>query len=199
MPEHRDWEETYKSGDLPWDAGYPSSELQRVLAEDRIAPASALELGCGTGTNAVWLAQQGFQVTAVDISATALQRARERASAAGATVRFVQADVGKAPALGGPFSFFFDRGCYHCVREQNLAGYLQTLEKNLSARALGLILTGNARAPRTGPPVVAEEEIRRELSPLFEIVRVREFHFDIAGNQPAHLGWSCLVRRRSPE
>lgn len=180
-------------------AGYPSSELKRVLAEDGIPPSSAVELGCGTGTNAVWLAQQGFSVTAADISPTAIQRARERAAAAGVTLRFVVGDVGAAPDLGGPFAFFFDRGCYHCVREQNLAGYLRTLERNLSPQARGLILSGNARAPRTGPPIVAEEEIRRELSPLFEIVRLREFRFDIVGDQPAHLAWSCLVRRRSPK
>jgi methyl halide transferase len=198
MPDHhRDWEQSYQSGDLPWDSGHPSSELQRVLGAERIATGLALELGCGTGTNAIWLAQQGFDVTAVDISPTAIGRAKEKASAAGVALRFVVADVAQAPDLGGPFQFLFDRGCYHCVRDVNLSGYLQTVEKNLGSEALGLILTGNDHEPRTGPPEVSEEQIRSELGRVFTILRLREFRFDLVGDQPAHLAWSCLVKRRS--
>jgi SAM-dependent methyltransferase len=196
MTKKEEWEPRYQAGDHPWDSGHPSSELQRVVSEYRLRPAAALELGCGTGTNAVWLAQQGIAVTAVDISPTAIKRAR--ASAAGAAIRFLVADVTEVPDLGGPFDFLFDRGCYHCVRQQSVQGYLSTLEKNLGPQATGLILAGNDREPRTGPPQVSEQQIRGELSPLFDIVRLREFRFDIVGDQPAHLAWSCLVRRRAP-
>lgn len=194
MTHKEEWEPRYQAGDLPWDSGHPSGELQRVVSEYRLRPASALELGCGTGANAVWLAQQGIAVTAVDISATAIERAHARAAAAGAAVRFLTADVTELPNLGGPFDFFFDRGCYHCVREQSLQGYLGTLEKNLGPQAMGLVLAGNDREPRSGPPQVSEQQIRGELSPLFDIVRLREFRFDIVGEQPAHLGWSCVLR-----
>jgi SAM-dependent methyltransferase len=197
MPVDRDWEDNYQTGDLPWDSGHASSELQRVVAAEHIAAVPALELGCGSGNNAVWLAQQGFDVTAVDISPTAIRRAKERSAAAGVVVRFVVADVTAALDLGGPFRFLFDRGCYHCVRDAGLDGYLQTLEKNLDRQALGLILTGNDHEERTGPPVVSEEQIRGELTPLFTILRLREFRFDVVDDQPAHLGWSCLVKRRS--
>src|SRR5690348_686729 len=118
------WETRYQTGDTPWETGHPSTELQRVIAEEKVTPCAALELGCGTGVNAVWLAQRGFDVTALDIGPWAVERARGRAAAAGASVRFVTADVLAAPDVGGPFGFFFDRGCYHIVREENLAGYL---------------------------------------------------------------------------
>jgi SAM-dependent methyltransferase len=196
MSDTERWETRYRTGDVPWDTGRPSSELQRVIAEDRIAPCPALELGCGTGTNAVWLAERGIDVTAVDISSLAIERARQRAAAAGANVRLLTADVLTGPDVGGPFSFFFDRGCYHIVRELDLAAYLRLLERALRLGATGLVLTGNARLPRTGPPVVSEEEIRRELGALFEVVRLREFQFDEAGDSERHLGWSCLLRRR---
>ena len=55
-------------------------------------------------------------VSQIDISATAVAQAKERATAAGVTVRFLQADVTRLPDLGPPFNFFFDRGCYHAVR-----------------------------------------------------------------------------------
>ena len=98
--------------------------------------------------------------------------------------------------MGGPFGFFFDRGCYHIVRELDLAAYLRLLERALRPGATGLVLAGNARRPRTGPPIVTEDEIRAELGRLFEVVRLREIQFDLApGETERHLGWSCLLRR----
>jgi SAM-dependent methyltransferase len=195
-PDVERWEGRYRTGDTPWDTGRPSSELQRVIAEDHIAPCAALELGCGTGTNAVWLAQRGFDVTALDISPLAVERAGQRAAVAGANVRFLTADALADPDVGGPFGFFFDRGCYHIVRDMNLTGYLRLLESTLRPGATGLVLAGNARLPRTGPPIVTEDEIRRELGRLFEVVRLREFQFDADSDGDPHLGWSCLLQRR---
>src|SRR5438128_12274807 len=100
MSESTRWEERYRSGDTPWDTGRPSSELQRVITEERIGPGRAIELGCGSGTNAVWLAQQGFEVTAVDLSPLAISRGRERAASEGAKVRFLCADALNPPDLG---------------------------------------------------------------------------------------------------
>ncbi len=197
MADVEHWNKRYREGDSPWDTGQPSSELIRVLSEGRIAPCRALELGCGTGTNAVWLAQQGFAVTAVDLAPLAIEQAEARAKEAGVKVRFVAADVLNPPDLGGPFAFFFDRGCYHVVRRLDVAAYLQTLEQVTGPGSLGLVLAGNAREPHDpGPPVVSEEEIRTELGRVFEIVRLREFRFDVAARVGEHfLGWSCLLRR----
>src|SRR5262245_4924543 len=64
--EVKHWENHYRERP-PWDTGRVSPELQRRLAQFPIPRGRAIELGCGTGTNAVWLAQQGFDVTAVDI------------------------------------------------------------------------------------------------------------------------------------
>src|SRR5690348_1970681 len=105
------WDERYEKGDTPWETGQPSSELRRVLAEVPVPPCRALELGCGTGANAVWLARQGFDITALDLSPRAIERACQRAEEAGVSVRFLAADVLNPPAeLAGPFDFFFDRG-----------------------------------------------------------------------------------------
>src|SRR5437762_2999882 len=181
MSDIEHWEKRYREGDSPWDSGQPSGELVRVLREERITPCRALELGCGTGTNAVWLAQQGFDVTAVDLAPLAIARAEERAKAAGVRIRFVAANVLDLPDLGGPFPFFFDRGCYHVVRRLDVGAYLRTLERLTAGGSVGLVLAGNAREPHDpGPPVVSEEEIRAELGRVFEVVRLREFRFDSA-------------------
>lgn len=192
------WDLQYRAGPVPWDTGRPEPELRRVLAERHVGPCRALELGCGTGTDAVWLAAHGFQVTAVDLSRVALWRARRRAAATGVRVRFLACDLRRWRRLGGPFDFFFDRGCYHAVRLDDADGYLATLEHVLRPGALGLVLLGNDREPEDGrgPPGVSEEAIRRELGRLFDVLHLREFRFDAPSGERRYLGWSGLLRRR---
>jgi SAM-dependent methyltransferase len=192
------WEERYRKGETPWDTGRPSSELVRVLAEEGIGPGRAVELGCGTGTNAVWLATQGFEVTALDLIPLAVEQARRRAEGAGVRAAFLVGDVLNPPGeLAGPFDFVFDRGCYHVVRREDVGAYLRTLQSLTRPGTLALVLTGNAREPHDpGPPVVSEEEIRAELGSVFKVVRLREFRFDqVEAGGVSFLGWSCLLRK----
>lgn len=197
MKDHADWNDSYRDGCLPWDTGRPSSELGRVIAEHAIRPSRALEIGCGTGTNSVWLAEQGFQITGIDVAPLAIEMAEQRAKAAGVQATFRVADVLQLPELGGPFDFFFDRGCYHAVRRTAAEQYAPAVARQLAAGARGLILAGNAREPNDpGPPVVTEEQIRDELGLAFKIVDLHEFRFDEAPGVPARfLGWSCLVEK----
>ena len=198
MKEHADWNDSYRDGNLPWDTGVPSAELQSVLEQHNVQPCRALEIGCGTGTNSVWLAQQGFDVTGVDVAPLAVERAKQRAKAAGVAAQFAVADVLQLPDLAGPFTFFFDRGCYHAVRRSAPKDYAPAVARQLTTGARGLILAGNAREPNTpGPPVVTEQELRDELGLAFDIIDLHEFRFAEAPGVPARfLGWSCLVEKR---
>jgi SAM-dependent methyltransferase len=172
--------------------------LQRACSQHSIQPSRALELGCGTGTNCVWLAQQGFAVTGVDVAPLAVERAEKRARDAGVLAHFLVGDVLQLPDLDGPFAFFFDRGCYHAVRRGAPQQYAPAVARQLAAGGRGLILAGNAREPHDpGPPVVSEEQIRDELGAVFRILDLHEFRFDEAPGVPARfLGWSCLVEKR---
>src|SRR5207237_330316 len=87
------WNQKYLNGNAPWDSGLVEGELIRGLQAERITPCRAFELGCGAGTNAVALAQQGFDVVAADCSPVALDRARASAAEAGVQVQFLVADV----------------------------------------------------------------------------------------------------------
>ncbi len=201
MPEKIvDWNERYVKGDTPWDSGQPSVELQRVLAEYRIAPCRALELGCGTGTNAIHLAQQGFDVTAFDVSQLAIDQAEAKAKEAAVKVRFLLADITRPPGFGPPFPFVFDRGLYHVVRGDKLPALLALLERVTQPGSLWLTLAGNANEPmEEGPPAVSAAELCQELETLFALVQLREFRFDgvvIDGKPVRPLAWSALLRRR---
>lgn len=192
-----DWDERYRSGELPWDTQRPSPELMRVLDEGFVAPGRALELGCGTGTNAIYLAERRFQVTALDLSAIAIDRARQRAQAAAVRVDFFVDDVAAAPMVP-PFDFVFDRGCYHCVRRVNLAGYMASVERLTRPGTKYLLLAGNANEDGEGPPRVHDHEIRAEFGMLFDIQWIRSFRFEDPEGAERYLGWSVgMVRREA--
>lgn len=67
MP-HPSWNESYASGQLPWDTGQPEPLLVEFVNSNVVAPSAALEIGVGTGTNAIWMAERGFDVLGVDIA-----------------------------------------------------------------------------------------------------------------------------------
>lgn len=88
--QREDWDRRYSGPDLLWSAT-PNRFLVQE-AED-LAPGRALDLACGEGRNALWLAERGWNVTAVDYSGVAIAKARDRAALEGADVDFVCADL----------------------------------------------------------------------------------------------------------
>lgn len=192
-----EWNQRYADETTPWDSGLGSRELTAVLDELGLRSGRALELGCGTGTNAVLLARRGFEVTGVDVAPLAIERARARAAGADVRVRFEVADVTEWVGDVEPFDLVFDRGCFHCVRSTGLYGYLATLRRVTRPGTVAVFLAGNADSVEAhGPPPMTVEEIGRELSPMFELDHVRRFHFEDAGGVQGPLGWSILGRRR---
>ena len=203
---HVDWDQRYVEADTPWDSGVPSQQLKNFLSEGKVKPGRVLELGCGTGTNAIFLAQLGFDVTAVDLSKTALKTAREKAAAANVEINFVEGDVTALPDLSGPFPFVFDRGTYHVVRKMNLPGFQKTLSEVVEPSGHYLVLAGNANtlAPSDqGPPVVQAREITAEIEDAgFDLVELKESVFHgvrVQGKELTPLAWFALFRRRSQE
>jgi SAM-dependent methyltransferase len=192
-----EWNERYVANELPWDSGVPSKELSRVLDEERIMPCRAVELGCGTGTNSVYLASRGFDVAGVDCSPVALEQARKKATAAGSNARFLEAELCRFNLQVEPFDFVFDRGCYHSVRRMDIAGFLRTLRQLSKPGTRYLMLAGNANEVGPGPPRGHEHEIRIDLEGLFEIQFIREFRFEVPDPPEGFLAWSCLMTRRA--
>ncbi len=192
------WDAVYRRDRrAPWDTGRPSNELARAIASGIVQPGRAVELGCGTGTNAIYLAQQGFEVTAIDIAPTALKLAEKKADEANVAVHWVQADVLNPPEMK-PFDFVFDRGCYHGVRRQNAAGYVEALSRLSHPGTKVLIVAGNANESRSGgPPRVGEEEIRHDFAEGFEILSLRETRFDTAERTAkGALAWAILLQKK---
>lgn len=192
------WDERYRTGETPWDCGQPCGELVRVIDEYAISPGRVCELGCGTGTDAVYLARRGFDVVGVDLSPTAIAAANRRAADAGVEARFISGDVLNLPDLGAPFPFIYDRGCYHVVRQIDEAGIVGVMHRLLAPGGRLLMLCGNANEespPEQGPPRVSEREIRSAFAG-FAIEHLRECRLETQpGRGFAPLAWSLLARK----
>ncbi|OPZ11586.1 MAG: Mg-protoporphyrin IX methyl transferase [candidate division BRC1 bacterium ADurb.BinA364] len=195
------WEARYETGNLPWDAGFPDKNLVRLIESQTVVPCHALEIGCGTGTNSIWLARQGFRVLGVDISAKAVAQARAKAREAGANVRFETLDFLSAVVPGAPFLFLFDRGCFHSMRQPaSRMEFALRASRLLEPGGMWFSLIGNAdTAPReAGPPTLSAVEIALAIEPWFEIQSLAATHFDSNQSNPA-LAWACLALRREPK
>lgn len=102
-------------GRPPWEIDEPRAGLVQQVESGLIEPCRAIDLGCGTGDNAIFLAQQGFNVVGVDLSPRAVAQAEEKAHAAGVETSFVVGDVTRLEAVDGPFDLVIDFGCLGCV------------------------------------------------------------------------------------
>jgi SAM-dependent methyltransferase len=193
-----DWNARYAGGDLPWDTGQPDPNLVNAVRSGALRSGRALEVGCGTGTNALWLAAQGFEVTAVDLSPLAIDKARHKAAGAhGCSFAALDFLVEATPA--GPFDVVFDRGCFHVFDE---AGE-RTRFAERAAACLGpggqwLSLVGSTEGgPRDGgPPRRTAREVLDAVEPVLELVELRSIVFDPVGDLRPQ-AWLLLARKRA--
>jgi SAM-dependent methyltransferase len=199
MTEH-DWNANYAAEELPWDTGQPDPALVEWFEQRKSAPKRALEIGCGTGTNALWLAGKGCEVLALDLAPLAIERARAKARAANAARCELQVrDFVNGPPLEGAFDLVFDRGCFHVFDEPEVqARFAQRVAAVLAPGGHWLSLIGSTEgAPREmGPPRRSARDITNALEPNLELVDLRAMEFRLDALETPPKAWFCLSRRR---
>jgi SAM-dependent methyltransferase len=181
---------------LPWDTGEPEPLLVDFVTSGAVMPTLTLEIGAGTGTNAIWMAERGFDVLGVDVSPLAVERAAAKMKRRALPCRFAAWDFLAAPLPGGPFQFVFDRGCFHVFDEpderQRFAAQVAT---QLAPGGLWLSLIGSTEGPsrEVGPPRRSAREVTVAIEPALEIVELRSAEFRGANAK----AWFCLSRQRT--
>ncbi len=125
------WESAYTSGEYEhWEFNYPSPELVALVAAGIIPPGGrVLDVGCGGGREAIFLAQCGFQVIGVDISRAALAIARKRAREARVHIDWRRGDVLALPVEDARIDFINDRGLFHLIDDADRPRYAAELTR----------------------------------------------------------------------
>ncbi len=134
-----DW--AYRTGTPAWDIGRAQPVVER-LAEAGAFAGSVIDVGCGTGENALYLAARGFEVTGVDAAPTAIARAQEKAAARGLSATFLVADALALPDLGQTFDAALDCGLFHVLSDVQRVQFT-----NLRAVLVPYLLYGGLPAP----------------------------------------------------
>ncbi len=195
MPE-TSWNERYASGEpLPWDTGEPDPQLVGMIESGAIRPGRTLEIGCGTGTNAIFLAQRGFNVLGIDISEIAVDKARAKAHG---LCRFEVVDILATAPPGGPFEFVFDRGCFHAFDDEHeRVRFVERVAAGLVEHGVWLSLIGSTEgaAREEGPPRRSARDVMNAIEPSLEIVQFRSTEFSVCEQQMK--SWLCLSRKRA--
>jgi SAM-dependent methyltransferase len=157
----------YLFGRPRWDTGITPPELRAFVENGRTPPGRALDLGCGTGTNVVYLARHGWDAVGVDFVPAAIGRAKRRAREAGVAdrARFLVADVTRLPDLGPPFDLALDMGCLHSLPADRRVEYARGLAARLRPGA-AYLLYAFMPPDRFGIP---RAEVERLFTPAFAL------------------------------
>ncbi len=199
MSEDNRFESRYKKDDLPWNINRADFNVINVVTNEPIPVGKAIDIGCGTGDIAIWLANQGFKTTGLDYSEKAIEMAKTKAKIKGAVnATFYSLDFLKDKIPEGPYSFVVDRGCFHSF---DAAGdrkkYAKKAADLLMNGGLWLSLIGSYDDGRfdQGPPKRTIQDISKAVEPYFEIQYIKAGRFDSNDAVPSKI-WICLFKKR---
>lgn len=182
--EHGGFHRAYAEGTPPWDIGRPQPEMVALEAAGTFGP-RVLDVGCGTGETALFLAERGHEVTGIDAVPAAIEAARAKAMERGLDVCFRVADVLDAlPIVIGSFQSVVDVGFFHSLSDDQRVDFASKLAGVLDPGGAYAMLCFSDRVPGPwGPRRVSEAEIRATFSgPQWRVrgVRPAELHSAIA-------------------
>jgi SAM-dependent methyltransferase len=166
-----DFDLKYLLGQKPWDTGVTPPEVKEMVENAALGPGRALDLGCGTGTNAIYLAHHGWEVVGVDFSALAVRQARRKARRPGAACQFHHADVTDLSFLVDPFDLALDIGCLHSIPPEGRSRYGAGLARLVQPGGLYLLSAFGGHPDRPGPRGVTPTQVRHLFAPAFVVER----------------------------
>jgi 2-polyprenyl-3-methyl-5-hydroxy-6-metoxy-1,4-benzoquinol methylase len=175
--EFPDWEQLYRNQDvesMPWFNPELDLDLDEALTNLNIQTGTALDLGTGPGTQAMALAERGFEVTATDLSETAIEKALAKAKEKSLDICFRQDDILNSK-LDQKFDFVLDRGCFHVFPPEQRQNYIRVVDSLIKPKGyLFLKCFSQLETREAGPYRFTPEEIQEIFSSRFNVTSVKE-------------------------
>jgi cyclopropane fatty-acyl-phospholipid synthase-like methyltransferase len=195
------WDDAYQHNRTPWDIGRPQPAILHLAdAGELVEP--VLDSGCGSGEHALLAATNGLEVTGVDISQLAVERARAKARGRGLQAEFLVGDVlalDQMDRLNPPFRTVIDAGCFHTFANADRPIYASSLAGVVEPGGVLHLLCFSEHTPGDdGPRRVTQAEIRATFSRDWFVDRIEPQAFAVStlwsGAQPS--AWLARIVRR---
>lgn len=197
---------TVPEDEIPWVSEFPPEPLSQLVDSGRVEPCRCIDLGCGAGGYAVFLAGRGFEVTGVDFSPAAIDMARKNALEAGVECNFVVADLlGDLREIEGRFDFAYDWSVMHHVFPEYREKYARNVFHLLNPGGKYLSVSfsekdrfagsGKSRTTRLGTKLYfsSRDELEELFSGLFEIIELKTI--EVRGKRGPHVANYVLMEK----
>jgi SAM-dependent methyltransferase len=181
-------------GRAPWDTGQPQPAIVQ-LADAGLITGRVLDVGCGTGDNALFLAERGFSVTGVDSAPSAVAAARAKARERGLEVSFVLMDALELARLTERFDTAVDSGLLHVFSDEDRARLIRGLHAVLVPGGSYHLLCFNEYSTLPGPRRLSQADIRASFARGWVVETIEAARFDIRGNATGGDAWLAHIRR----
>ena len=189
------FQESYLEGSPPWDIGRPQGEFVRLTDRGAI-DGTVLDSGCGTGENALYLAQHGLNVVGLDGAPAAIEQARRKASERHIAARFEVADVLDLSRWNQGFDSVIDSGWFHVFDDVERARYVTSLHGALRPGGHVHLCCFSDREPGDwGPRRVTQTELREAFSEGWRVDGIHEAHFETTLGAELIEAWLATVSR----
>ncbi|NOQ33013.1 MAG: methyltransferase domain-containing protein [Methanosarcinales archaeon] len=194
--------------EIPWNIETAPDALVELVESGRVKPCKTIDLGCGTGNYAIYLASMGFDVTGIDMSQTAIEIARKNAEKKGVKCNFYTADLlGDLHEIEETFDFAYDWELLHHIFPENREKYVENVYRILSPMGKYLSVCFSEKNPQFGglgkyreTPLgtvlyfSSEEELRCLFEPYFDIKELKTIK--IIGKFAPHIVNFVFMERR---
>lgn len=195
--DYDEWDQIYREYPLEscgWELGKPRPILVEFVEKGLIKKSKALDLCCGAGTNTVYLAQNGYEVTAIDVSRTALGYAKSKAALANAQICFVSQSFVELAFDDDCFDFVFDMGCFHHVSIKDRHRFIRGVHRVLKESGDYLL---TCFSYKNGPAWnhFTEKQILNFFSDLFTIKELRHFS-SVEGDRVTRFFYTVWMKKK---
>jgi len=195
MPDvNRNWEKVYESKATPWDVEQAEDVLVKLINSNFIKPCRVLEIGCGAGNDAIFMAKKGFDVTAIDISKRAIEEAKNRAEKAGFHCKFLAEDITELKSVSGEFDFVYDRACFHFIPKEKREKYIQAVKKLLVKNGYFALIVSSEKDAVKGPYQFSKDDIKQLFGKDFDILEIKLITLQQHKEKPTP--YFCLMKRK---
>jgi cyclopropane fatty-acyl-phospholipid synthase-like methyltransferase len=164
----------YRFSKPRWDTNITPPEVVETIERGTVKPGRALDLGCGTGTNAIYLARAGFEVVGVDFSPKAIAAARAKARRANIAMDLHTGDVTRLEFLREPFDLVLDIGCFHSVEPSRRKNYAAEIARLTQPGAWFMLYAFTPRPMFLRQVGATVEEVKQTFGENFALERVAQ-------------------------